>query len=363
MDVSFGRKALRAFKIARAYLYYALPHRSHRKPFHWRMPEDVIWSWLGSGSGPVWATAKTPAILNTYWTDISLWKLMEIEGKLYIISAFKRIFSNHWKRLWYILTSESTAVLSFVLQHIVYPLPCRFQLLHIHAEPQCSFPAHVSSQQWFRIKLHRPEYLRLTRALGKWRLTYPHHTHFLRVVHALFGFCRRRKPILISGASAGKLASESLHRSWVKGVVPQMLCQFPRTNPALSYREIQLEGCNLSKRDNHNYTRWLLGCVNLVIWCYLDLFVTIRTFANRTSLCSKSRVPGQGMQVCFCPARNAFKKTAWRIQSASGDLLMQFAASVTEFIHWLPIPFPNNVSGYPQKLIIFGAGLSNFTWQ
>lgn len=249
---------------------------------------------------------------------------MEIDGNwwkfiyIYYIS-FQTYFLESLKAaLIHVLTSESTAVLSFVLQQIVYPLP-RFQLLHIHAEPQCSFPAHVSSQQWFRIKLHRPEYLRLTRALGKWRLTYPHHTHFLRVVHALFGFCRRRKPILISGASAGKLASESLHRSWVKGVVPQILCQFPRTNPALSYREIQLEGCNLSKRDNHNYT---LGCVNLVIWCYLDLFVTIRTFANRTSLCSKSRVPGQGMQVCLCPARNAFKKTAWRIQSASGDLLM-----------------------------------------
>ena len=210
MDVSFGRKALRAFKIARAYLYYALPHRSHRKPFHWRMPEDVIWSWLGSGSGPVWATAKTPAILNMYWTDISLWKLMEIYIYIYYIS-FQTYFLESLKAaLIHVLTSESTAVLSFVLQQIVYPLP-RFQLLHIHAEPQCSFPAHVSSQQWFRIKLHRPEYLRLTRALGKWRLTYPHHTHFLRVVHALFGFCRRRKPILISGASAGKLASESLH--------------------------------------------------------------------------------------------------------------------------------------------------------
>ena len=26
----------------------------------------------------IWATAKNPAILNMYWTDIGLWKLMEI---------------------------------------------------------------------------------------------------------------------------------------------------------------------------------------------------------------------------------------------------------------------------------------------
>jgi len=26
----------------------------------------------------IWANAKTPAILNMYWTDIGLWKLMEI---------------------------------------------------------------------------------------------------------------------------------------------------------------------------------------------------------------------------------------------------------------------------------------------
>ena len=100
MDVSFGRKALRAFKIARAYLYYALPHRSHRKPFHWRMPEDVIWSWLGSGSGPVWATAKNPAILNTYWTDISLWKLMEIDGnwrKIIYYISFQTYFLESLK--------------------------------------------------------------------------------------------------------------------------------------------------------------------------------------------------------------------------------------------------------------------------
>ena len=122
MDVSFGRKALRAFKIARAYLYYALPHRSHRKPFHWRMPEDVIWSWLGSG--PVWATAKTPAILNMYWTDISLWKLMEIDGNLYIyiISAFKRIFSNHWKRLWYMFWLQSPPLCYHLFSSRLYTL-------------------------------------------------------------------------------------------------------------------------------------------------------------------------------------------------------------------------------------------------
>ena len=33
----------------------------------------IIYVWIY-----VWATAKPPAILNMYWTDIGLWKLMEI---------------------------------------------------------------------------------------------------------------------------------------------------------------------------------------------------------------------------------------------------------------------------------------------
>ena len=40
-----------------------------------------VMKWQDKGYGyelHIWATAKNPAILNMYWTDIGLWKLMEI---------------------------------------------------------------------------------------------------------------------------------------------------------------------------------------------------------------------------------------------------------------------------------------------